>query len=67
MHWLAGIAGVFFILGVLLDAFQTVIMPRRASGRYRLTRLFYFATWKPWCWVVGKMARSRRRETMLSF
>ncbi len=66
MHWLAGIIGVFFILAVLLDAFQTVILPRRASGRYRITRLFYIATWIPWRWAAGKMEHSRRRETMLS-
>ncbi len=66
MHVLAGIAGVLSILLVLLDAFETVIMPRRASGRYRLTRMFYLATWKPWCWAASFVRRPRSRETMLS-
>ena len=42
------IAGIACILAVLLDAFQTIILPRRATGRFRLTRLFYIVTWRPW-------------------
>ncbi len=67
MHALAAIAGAAAILLALLDAFQTVILPRRASGHYRLTRLFYIATWRPWCYVVGRIRNPRRRETLLSF
>lgn len=67
MHRLAAIPGVLAIVLVLLDAFQTVILPRRASGRFRFTRLFYQTTWKPWCRVAGFSRSPRRRETMLSF
>ena len=67
MRALAGISGAFCILLVLLDAFETVIMPRRASGRYRITRMFYLLTWRPWCWAAGFMRQPRSRETMLSF
>ena len=67
MHVLAGISGVVSILLVLLDAFETVIMPRRAMARFRLTRVFYLSTWKPWCWAAGFMRRPRSRETWLSF
>ena len=64
---LAFIAGVLFIVLVLLDAFQTVILPRRPSGKFRLTRLFYVASWKPWAWLCQRVRTNRRRETMLSF
>ncbi len=67
MHVFAGISGLVCILIVLLDAFETVIMPRRAVARFRLTRLFYLATWRPWCWAAGFVRRPRSRETMLSF
>ena len=30
---------------VLLDAFQTIILPRRPVGRLRITRMFFLATW----------------------
>ncbi|HEY0784277.1 MAG TPA: potassium channel family protein [Acidobacteriaceae bacterium] len=66
MHVLAFPAGVLCILAVLLDAFQTVILPRRPSGRFRLTRLFYLATWHPWRWATRRVRGSRRRETVLS-
>jgi hypothetical protein len=32
--------GAICLFAVLLDAFQTIILPRRATGRFRLTRLF---------------------------
>jgi hypothetical protein len=51
----------------LLDAFQTVILPRRATGRFRITYLFYALTWAPWSWVADRIRVPRKRETMLSF
>ena len=66
MHVLAAVVGILSILSVLLDAFQTVIMPRRAIGRYRFTRLFYLATWRPWLWTARLVRAPRRRETLLS-
>jgi hypothetical protein len=52
---------------VLLDAFQTIILPRRATGRFRLTRIFYIATWKPWAFVTRRLGNARKRETVFSF
>jgi hypothetical protein len=66
MHVAAGLAGFLFVFSVLLDAFVTVILPRRAVGHLRLTRIFYLVTWTPWRWVVLRLRRSRSRETMLS-
>ncbi len=67
MHALSFIAGIVCVFSALLDAFQTVILPRRATGRFRLTRLFYVFTWTPWSAVVSRMKESRRRETAFSF
>ncbi len=66
MHALAAFAGAASILLVLLDAFQTIILPRRATGRFRMTRMFYIATWRPWRAAVNLMRDGRRRETFLS-
>ena len=60
----AGIACIFF---ALLDAFQTVISPRRATGRFRITRLFYIVTWWPWSQVAERISNPRKRETALSY
>ena len=67
MRVAAAIAGVLCLLTVLLDAFQTIILPRRATGRFRLTRLFYIATWWPWAAVSQCVRHARRRETLFSF
>jgi hypothetical protein len=58
-----GIACIFL---ALLDAFQTVISPRRATGRFRITRIFYIATWWPWSHVATRIHHPRKRETALS-
>ena len=48
MRILVGILGVIIIFGILQDAFETVILPRRVSRAIRLTRLFYQSTWFVW-------------------
>jgi hypothetical protein len=64
---LSFVVGLVFIFSALLDAFQTVILPRRATGRFRLTRLFYVFTWTPWSAIAAKIKDSKRRETAFSF
>ncbi len=66
MYVVAVIFGCFFLAGVLLDAFQTIILPRRPVGRFRITRLFFLATWGPWKWVAGHWPVRRSREQMYS-
>jgi hypothetical protein len=61
------IVGILCIFAVLLDAFQTIILPRRASGRFRLTRLFFIATWKPWVFVTNRFHDPRKRESSFSY
>jgi hypothetical protein len=67
MRILAFVAGIACVFIVLLDAFQTIILPRRATGHLRLTRIFYIATWRPWAFFTRRLHNSRRRETVLSF
>jgi hypothetical protein len=67
MRILTLIAGIVCLFAVLLDAFQTIILPRRASGRFRLTRLFYIATWRPWAFFTGRLRDPRKRESAFSY
>lgn len=67
MRVLALIAGVVCLVVVLLDAFQTIILPRRATGRFRLTRIFYVLTWRPWVVIATLIRNIRKRETFFSF
>jgi len=59
--------GITCLFAVLLDAFQTIILPRRASGRFRLTALFYMATWRPWSFIVRRLHNVRKRESCFSY
>ena len=45
MAWLGIIAGVVLNFGILLDAFEVMILPRRVRHPLRLTQLFYRSTW----------------------
>ncbi len=67
MYAFSLILGFVLLLLVLLDAFQTVILPRRPSGQLRITRLFYLTTWKPWRSMACSMRNPRTTETLLSF
>ena len=67
MRIAALIAGIACLWIVLLDAFQTIILPRRASGRFRLTTLFYLVTWRPWAFFARRIRTTRRRETVFSY
>jgi len=67
MRALSLVTGILLISIVLFDAFQTIILPRRATGRFRLTRLFYIATWFPWRFFARRLPNPRKRETVLSY
>lgn len=62
---IAAIGGALLILFVLWDAFETVILPRRVTRKFRLTRYFYKVTWSVWR-ILTSPLRSKQRETMLS-
>jgi Ion channel len=67
MRWLAGLAGTVLLMVVLWDAFETIVLPRRATGRVRLTRFFYRLTWRPFRATARWIRAGSRRETYLSF
>ena len=66
MRLLGGLAGALLLAVVLWDAFETIILPRRVSGRIRITKLFYRSTWIPWR-ATARALSGRRRDAFLSF
>ncbi len=66
MHVLALLLGLFFVLSVMVDAFQTVILPRRPKGRFRITRAFFVMTWRPWAAIAGFFSNPRARDQLYS-
>jgi Ion channel len=67
MHVLVGFSGLVVILLILLDAFESVLLPRRVTHGYRLIRLFYRITWQVWRRLAAFVTSPRRRESFLSF
>jgi hypothetical protein len=66
VHIAAFFAGLFCLLGVALDAFQTIILPRRPSGRFQITRFFFIATWAPWVVMAERARNKKMREQIYS-
>ena len=48
-------ASVVFIVLVLHDAFETMLLPRRVKRQYRFTRMFFVYSWKPWAAAARHM------------
>ena len=62
------LAGGVLICVVLLDAFETIVLPRRVARRLRLARLVFRITWQLWSSPArGHWRRGDRREAYLSF
>lgn len=66
MIW-AVVMGALIILTVLWEAFETIVLPRRVTRRFRLTVFFYRFTWAPWKFIARHIRKRSRRETFLSF
>lgn len=60
-------AGVAVFCIVVWDAFESIILPRRVTRRFRLTRLFYRVTWRIWRRIAGLVHSRKTREALLGF
>jgi Ion channel len=67
MRTAALIVGLLFCTGVVLDAFQTIILPRRPVGRFRITKFFYILTWLPWRAIARHTRNPKLREQLYSW
>jgi voltage-gated potassium channel Kch len=65
--WLIGVAGsITLIFLILLDSFETTVLPRRVTHRFRFARLFYAVTWSVWRTVALRIPAGKAREAFLS-
>jgi hypothetical protein len=63
----AFIAGVAVFLVVAWDAFEAIILPRRVTRKFRLTRFYYKFTWKTWKIYASLLKVRKARETFLGY
>jgi len=67
MNLLVGILGLLLMFAVLWETFESIILPRRVTRRFRLTRLFYQVSWAVWLAVNRWLPSKKVRETHLSY
>ena len=61
------LVALVLIFVILLDGFETVVLPRRVIRRLQLARIFQRATWFPWSVLARGLPSGPRRENWLSF
>jgi len=67
MHVFTTILGIVTILSVLLDAFETIVLPRKVQRAFRLTSWFYRHTWVPWVRIAKRIRANNWRESFLGY
>src|SRR5579871_3223038 len=66
MKILVMVGSLCLIVVVLVEGFETMVLPRRVTRSLRLTRLFYRSSWTLWRAVGLRLAPGKGREYFLS-
>jgi hypothetical protein len=66
-HISAIVGGIVILWMVLLDAFETVVLPRRVLRNFRLTAYFYRRTWIPWRRIASHIKKTSRQQNFLGY
>jgi Ion channel len=66
-HIVAVIFGLVILWVVFLDAFETVVLPRRVTRHFKLTAWFYRRTWIPWKKVAHHIHTPSRQQSFLGY
>ncbi|MFZ0859348.1 MAG: potassium channel family protein [Candidatus Sulfotelmatobacter sp.] len=61
------VSGLIIIWVVLLDAFETVVLPRRVTRHFKLTAWFYRQTWIPWRGIARRIKTTSRQQNFLGY
>jgi hypothetical protein len=61
------VVGLILIFGVIWDAFEAIILPRRVTRRFRLTRLFYKTSWRVWTMGTALVPSRKAKEALFGF
>lgn len=63
----AVVAGILLIVLVLWETFETIVLPRRVTRQFRITRTFYRSTWLIWRGLAGLRKQKKKRDALLSY
>jgi hypothetical protein len=67
VNFVSIIFGVAILWVVLLDAFETVVLPRRVTRHFKLTAWFYRRTWIPWRKIARRIKTTSRQQNFLGY
>lgn len=66
LHGVAAVAGICLLAVAVADAFDTIVLARRAERIFRVTGWFYEITWIGFTLVARRIRSGSRRERFLS-
>src|SRR5213593_583010 len=66
MQWIALPVGIVLLIWALFDVFRTLVTPRAARGRLRLSRMLFQPLWRPWRWIGVRQNTVQARERVLA-
>jgi hypothetical protein len=66
VHLFWFVVGAALIVTVLWDAFETVVLPRTVTRRFRVARIYFRGTWKLWAGLAQIFNSEGRRERFLA-
>jgi ion channel len=67
LNLLSVISGILMIVIVLWETFETIVLPRRVTRHFRLTRFFYRFTWVAWRSMAGRRQHKKKRDALMSY
>lgn len=67
VHIVGVVFGIAIVWMVLLDAFETVVLPRRVLRNFKLTAYFYRRTWIPWRNIAARIKSPSRQQNFLGY
>lgn len=63
----ATVVGLIILWVVFLDSFETVVLPRRVTRKFKLTAWFYRRTWIPWKTIAGHIQTPAWQQSFLGY
>ncbi len=62
----AVLLGVALLVLILWDTFETIVLPRTVTRKWRITTMFFRSFWSVWQLLINRIRASGRREGLLS-
>src|SRR5258708_12729247 len=67
MRLFVGILGLLLTFATLWEPFESILLSRRVTRRFRVTRIFYKVTWGAWSTFNRWLPSKKLRESHLSY